>query len=84
MPAPLADITGLPFGQLTAVRRTGTMKYGRSVWLCTCSCGGTAEVTISALRKGDTRSCGCLRKEVGRLNLAAGRARKEATRGDRS
>ncbi len=78
MPAPLADITDLPFGLLTAVRRTGKKRHGRSVWLCDCKCGGTAEVTISALRKGDTRSCGCLRKETGRANLAAGRARKNA------
>jgi hypothetical protein len=80
MAAPLADVTDQPFGLLTAKHRTGKKRNGRAVWLCQCKCGNTAEVTISALRKGDTRSCGCLRKEVGRLNLAAGRARKNASR----
>jgi hypothetical protein len=80
MAAPLADITDLPFGLLTAKHPTGKKRNGRAVWSCTCKCGGTAEVTVSALRKGDTRSCGCLRKEVGRINLAAGRAAKKAAR----
>jgi hypothetical protein len=78
MPAPLADVTDLPFGLLTAIEPTGKRKNGRMVWLCHCKCGGTAEVTISALRKGATRSCGCLRGAVGRANLAAARAKRQA------
>ncbi len=78
MAAPLADVTGLPFGLLTAIRPTGAKKNGRAVWLCDCKCGAQAEVTISALRKGFTRSCGCLRRETGRANLAAARAKRYA------
>jgi len=81
MAAPLADVARERFGRLTAIMATGQKKHGRAVWACRCDCGQLAEVTISALRKGDTRSCGCLRRETGRANLAAGRARKNAPRG---
>ena len=30
-------------------------------WVCRCACGATAVVATSELRKGDTKSCGCLR-----------------------
>lgn len=32
----------------------------RSIWECQCECGGTAQVDLSALQSGRTRSCGCL------------------------
>jgi hypothetical protein len=78
MAPPLADVTGLPFGLLTAVRRTGKTRDGRAVWLCDCKCGNQAEVNISSLRNGVTRSCGCLRRETGRTNLVAARAKRHA------
>lgn len=35
-----------------------------SHWLCQCACGSTTLVTATRLRTGETRSCGCLRKEL--------------------
>ncbi len=78
MAPPLADITEQQFDRLKALRPTGKKKNGRALWECECKCGNTAEVTISALRKGVTRSCGCLRREVGRTNLAAARLARYA------
>ncbi len=39
------------------------MQDGRSAWRCRCRCGEEVVVSISKLRNGNTRSCGCLRRE---------------------
>lgn len=57
------DITGQKFGRLLAINRS-QMKRGASVWKCLCECGNIAEVSISNLRNGHTKSCGCLLKET--------------------
>ncbi len=62
MSAPL-DISGHRFGRLTALRRSGSTRRGRAIWLCLCECGRRRLVTLSNLRCGSTRSCGCLRQE---------------------
>lgn len=31
---------------------------------CTCVCGKTKKVMLSSLRSGNTRSCGCLKKQL--------------------
>lgn len=53
------DITNQRFGKLVAVSICGKSKR-ENVWLCLCECGGVAEVRISNLTSGNTRSCGCL------------------------
>lgn len=59
------DLTGLGFGKLIAVKdsekRIGCDK--RIVWLCRCDCGNLTEVTVHELRSGNTKSCGCLKRE---------------------
>lgn len=52
------DITGQPFGKLTAVRMVRANSQ-HSWWECRCECGGTAIVTMNNLRRGNTTSCGC-------------------------
>lgn len=63
MSRPYIDLTGQVFGRLTAAYRTSVVD-GAALWACLCSCGGTKLVTSGALRGGNTRSCGCLDKEV--------------------
>ena len=62
-----ANITGMQFGRLTAVCYVGDREYpcGKklSLWKCRCSCGNETIVTLSALRTGNTKSCGCLNEE---------------------
>lgn len=57
------NITGTKFGRLTAIELIGK-KNGRYVWLCLCECGNYKKVTNFDLKKGNTKSCGCLRKEI--------------------
>lgn len=54
------DISGFRFGRLIAKEAIP----GKTKWLCVCDCGATVEVSGTALRSGDTRSCGCLRREM--------------------
>lgn len=58
------DVAGQVFGRLTALRPTEARKGGAVAWMCQCQCGGTIEVSGDSLRQGDTRSCGCLSREV--------------------
>lgn len=60
------DITGQTFGRLTVVQFMGVPPEpgAKALWLCQCSCSGLIVLTTSALRTGNTRSCGCLRRDV--------------------
>ena len=55
----LIDITGQRFGRLKVLRYVGSSR-----WECKCDCGAIVYPLGGNLRKGDIRSCGCLRKEV--------------------
>ena len=57
MPA-FIDRTGQKFGRLTAVEY-----LGRSKWRCKCECGNEVITTGTALKRGDTKSCGCYQKD---------------------
>jgi len=55
---------GTRFGRLTVVERFGSTTRSEATWLCDCDCGEQAVVSGSNLRRGGTRSCGCLRREM--------------------
>lgn len=57
------DIRGNRYGRLTAIKYVGTDNRSVSVWECRCDCGKTLDVTAHSLKKGHTRSCGCLKKD---------------------
>ena len=65
------SLEGLRFGRLLVSHRVGDGK--RHKWVCACDCGNTAGATYTNLTNGDTKSCGCLRKEIA---AALGRSRK--------
>ena len=56
------DLVGDRFGRLTVIRYAGSGESG-SRWVCRCDCGNITEVASFSLRRGVTRSCGCLRRE---------------------
>ncbi len=56
------DLTGQKFGRLSVIGFAG-MKNHKSQWVCKCDCGNEVTVSIQGLGK-DTRSCGCLHKEL--------------------
>lgn len=57
------NISGLRFGRLLVVRELP--KRGRDItWECLCDCGEIATVSTDRLRRGVTKSCGCLFSEL--------------------
>jgi len=54
------DLTNLIFGNLQVVEFSH-IKNKAAFWKCNCSCGNVTIVTGVSLRKGHTKSCGCLR-----------------------
>jgi hypothetical protein len=63
MPRKTPDLTDMRFGRLTALARDYS-KSGHAFWRCRCDCGKDAIVASVSLRNGNTRSCGCLQREV--------------------
>ena len=60
----LTDMTGQKFGRLTVIERDYSRKGKHVYWLCKCDCGNITSVFSSNLRRGETKSCGCLRAEI--------------------
>lgn len=58
-----ANIAGMRFGLLTVIKRTPNPSHA-AYWLCQCDCGNTVPVRGANLRRGKTKSCGCLRNEL--------------------
>lgn len=61
------DLTGVRFGRLTVIRKDNYTNW-HTYWVCQCDCGNQVSVSSQSLRKGATRSCGCLRRETSRIN----------------
>ena len=53
------DISGLRFGRLVAILPAP----GKSKWSCICDCGKTKITSLSGLKSGKCKSCGCLHSE---------------------
>lgn len=58
------DIEWKRFGRLVAIELVPG--NGRSRWKCVCDCGNVIEANRTNLVSGNTKSCGCLRKETSR------------------
>lgn len=60
------DCTGERFGRLVALEATQNRDSynGSIIWRCQCDCGKEVHVSIRHLKKGEVRSCGCLKKEI--------------------
>ena len=61
----LIDLSGQRFGKLTVLPDSHCRENRKTFWRCQCDCGSPPVVVWAAsLRRGNTRSCGCLHKEV--------------------
>lgn len=67
----IIDLTGKSFGRLVVIRQSSQRDPSTKQvkWLCICNCGTKVRVRSDALRKGSTRSCGCLNIESIRKRL---------------
>ena len=82
MGRPIIDLTGRMFGRLEVLRRDGSNRQGRSVWLCRCACGREHRAASSNLTFGNVQSCGCLLTEycqdvANKINCPCSRAKLE-------
>jgi len=79
------NLTGQRFGKLIVVERAGNFLYGTKVknsrWRCICDCSNECFVNGASLRRGKTKSCGCLRKELGLRSRANNGGRHYAWKG---
>lgn len=59
------DITGQVFNRLTAISGTNDKnQHGSYIWNFSCDCGNNFKCNISDVASGNTKSCGCLSKEI--------------------
>jgi hypothetical protein len=58
------DLRGMHFGRLKVVARAEHNQNGNARWECECICGTSIIVKAGDLKSGNTKSCGCLRKET--------------------
>jgi len=60
----MKNLIGLRFSKLVVLSKTERRLRGNIIWLCSCDCGQTTYVSGNRLLSGNTKSCGCHRKEV--------------------
>lgn len=58
------DLTDMRFGRLVVLKEAGKTAPGEYNWLCQCDCGNIVVKSGRTLAHGDTKSYGCLRKEI--------------------
>lgn len=57
------DISGMKFGKFTVISRVDSNKKG-TFWNCICDCGRQKIVDGPALKRGNTKSCGCAKSQL--------------------
>lgn len=58
------DLTNKKFGRWTVLYKTDKRtKNGGVLWHCRCDCGNEKDVNADILKRGESKSCGCLAKE---------------------
>lgn len=57
------DLCGSRFGKLTVLFFSHISENQGAFWDCKCDCGNIKSISGINLRKGKTKSCGCIQKE---------------------
>lgn len=63
------DLTGRRFGALVVIEWTEEKSCGHALWRCRCDCGQELKVRSDALCSGNTKSCGCAKRECAGSNV---------------
>lgn len=61
-----STLVGRKFGRLRAGEIVGKNKYRQSLYQCHCVCGNDVIVPRNRLITGNTKSCGCLSRDMAR------------------
>lgn len=64
MARPISIKTGQRFGRLVAVAHHSRKADGSALWSFKCDCGTLTIKLVYSVKRGATRSCGCLNKEI--------------------
>lgn len=76
-----ADLIGKVFFRFTVLERLPNTAQGRVQWLCRCQCGNSRSVLGTNLRRGQHKSCGCLRHDTRNItNFKHGRCKDSTYR----
>ena len=60
------NLTGMKFSRLTVIGpapKRLVCGVLRTTWACVCDCGNKIDVTTNSLRRGNTKSCGCQKRD---------------------
>lgn len=68
------SLEGKTFGRLTVLEAMDDLNNSRTKWKCLCSCGRFSYPNANGLKRGISKSCGCMRRES---MAKAGRARRK-------
>lgn len=74
----IKDLTNLVFGRLRVIKQVQSINQ-RAAWKCICECGVTTIKKSKYLLNGDTRSCGCLSRQVSSLNAKKANPKSSAS-----
>jgi len=59
------NLSGKRFGRFVVLKQGCKRPNVKTTfWTCQCDCGNVKEVMASSLKNGDSKSCGCLRKQL--------------------
>lgn len=61
---PPSSLIGRRFGRLTVQSYSHSSKSGSPLWNCVCDCGCLAICSSPNLYSGNTKSCGCIKREI--------------------
>jgi hypothetical protein len=62
--AKFVELVGQSFGRWHVLEKAGRTHDGKTNWLCECTCGTRKTITTTSLKSGNSRSCGCLAREL--------------------
>ena len=65
----MKNYIGKKFGRWTVYKFDRTDKGRKYFWWCECQCGNKKSIRIDQLNRGESKSCGCLQKEISSKTL---------------
>ncbi len=60
----LIDLIDQRFSRWLVLKRAESDKNGNTFWFCRCDCGTEKTVSSDSLRRRQSKSCGCLQREL--------------------